>query len=169
MRACRKALDPQEAAVMSEAVAAGVSSLDGWDRAGTVLLYWPLPGEVDPRPLFGTGIRRVVLPVVAGEDLELREYSPEHMEVGAFGILEPDCRSVVVSPDEVDFAVVPGVAFDRSGRRLGRGRGFYDRLLPRLSCPKVGVAFPFQMFGTIPVDPWDVPLDAVVTPDFPCR
>ena len=66
--------------------------------------------------------------------------------------------------EKVDMIVVPGVAFDRKRNRMGRGRGFYDRLLKSTpNAVKVGVAFDFQIFDAIPVEPFDVPMDVVIT------
>lgn len=148
---------------MSKDILTQLSSLSRFHYANTALLFWPLPGEVDLRGLIESTAKRIVLPVVVGDNLILREYSPEFMSIGKFGIHEPDERAREVSPEEIDFAVIPGVAFDRYGNRLGRGKGFYDRLLPALHCPKCGVAFSYQIFDDIPVDPWDIPMDVVVT------
>jgi 5,10-methenyltetrahydrofolate synthetase len=138
-----------------------ILSLDEWKAASTVLLYCALPGEVDLSPLFSED-KRIALPLVQGDTLVLKEYSPSALVPGFMGIMEPgpECREVL--PSEIDFAVVPGVAFDRSCLRLGRGKGYYDRLLPSLSCPLAGVAFRWQIVDSVPCDRWDVPLDLVV-------
>ena len=148
---------------MSKDILTRLSTISRFHCSNTILLFWPLPGEVDLRSLIESTTKRIVLPVVVGDNLILREYSPEFMSIGKFGIHEPDERAREVAPEEIDFAVIPGVAFDRCGNRLGRGKGFYDRLLPALHCPKCGVAFSYQIFDDIPVDPWDIPMDAVVT------
>ena len=85
------------------------------------------------------------------------------MQAGAqFGIGEPT-GTVFDRLEEIDMIVVPGVAFDRRGNRMGRGRGFYDRLLSTTpTAYKVGVAFDFQMFDAIPVEPFDMPMDKVI-------
>ncbi len=63
----------------------------------------------------------------------------------------------------VDLAVVPGMAFDKSGNRLGRGKGYYDRLLPLIGYKyKIGICFPFQFLDSIPVEPTDIPVDEVI-------
>jgi 5-formyltetrahydrofolate cyclo-ligase len=83
------------------------------------------------------------------------------MRVGAYGILEPT-GPLFTDYDSIDLAVVPGVAFTRDGVRLGRGKGYYDRLLPRIKSPKVGICFPFQILESIPTEPFDVKMDEVV-------
>lgn len=164
VRAARKALPEDELRVLSDSVMQMIRSMEEFRAAGTVLAYWPLPGEVDLRPLVMDGGRRFALPVVCGEDLVLKEYDPAQMVKGAFGIMEPGPGARTVLPEEIDFAIIPGVAFDSARMRLGRGRGYYDRLLPSIRCHKAGVAFPFQIYDAVPSDPWDVPMDSVVIP-----
>lgn len=164
VRAARKALTEDELQEMSTAVLDRILQKEEFCNAGTVLAYWPLPGEVDLRPLIIGAGRRFVLPVVCGNELVLREYNPAQMVAGAFGIMEPGPEAMTVQPDEIDFAIIPGVAFDSARMRLGRGGGYYDRLLPSLRCHKAGVAFPFQLYNTVPADPWDIPMDSVIIP-----
>jgi 5-formyltetrahydrofolate cyclo-ligase len=82
------------------------------------------------------------------------------MQPGAFGILEP--QGDAVSPAQLDLIVVPGVAFDAKNNRMGRGKGFYDRLLANLSVPTVGVAYAEQLYLAIPTQPHDIPLNHVI-------
>lgn len=84
--------------------------------------------------------------------------------VGKFGIREPNSRCEEISPDKFDLVLVPGLAFDASGNRLGRGRGFYDRILATASGIKCGVAYDFQLLEKIPVEPHDAKVDFIVTP-----
>ena len=163
IRKHRWSLNTAQIYKMSHSVSMQTVSSDLLREANTILLYWPLPGEVDLRNLISMGAKRVALPVVIGPELILREYSPEYMVIGAFNIHEPDSRAPIITPEEIDLAIIPGVAFDKKCNRLGRGKGFYDRLLPLLHCPKIGVAFDFQIYDNLPVDPWDIPMDFVVT------
>jgi 5-formyltetrahydrofolate cyclo-ligase len=94
----------------------------------------------------------------------------EELEEGTYSILEPraglrDERDREVDIGEVDLAVVPGVAFDREGGRMGHGKGYYDRLLGRArpDTPLVGLAFECQLFAEIPMDENDVPMDKIIT------
>ena len=81
---------------------------------------------------------------------------------GNYGIYEPDpARSQQVPEQQIDFIVVPGLAFDRLGGRLGRGAGYYDRLLSRTSAFKAGFAFVEQLVQTVPMEPFDVKMDCV--------
>ena len=132
--------------------------------AQTVLLYWSMPEEVDTHALIRkwSERKRIVLPRVCGEELELRLYDPERMVPGYRGILEPAEDALPVPDAEIDLAIVPGLAFDRAGHRLGRGKGYYDRLLPRLHCPKLGLAFPCQVLDEVPIEAHDVALDGII-------
>jgi len=155
-------------ASMSEAVVDSVVFGGQWSVATTLLLYYPLPDEVDVRPLIHQAWQAghlVLLPVVEGDMLQLRLYQGEEsLRVGAYNIMEP------VGPlfppekyDQIQLAIVPGMAFDASGHRLGRGKGYYDRLLPLLtSAYKIGVCYPFQFLGVVPSQEHDVPMNEVV-------
>lgn len=140
-----------------------------WQQSQTVLLYAALPDEVSLQLLvddaMGSG-KRVILPVVKGDTLELRVYDPLHCEVkGKYQILEPTDQCPLLSDlSDIDLAIIPGRAFTRRGHRLGRGKGYYDRLLtdPALHCPLWGVGFTCQLVRFIPVDEWDVKLNKVI-------
>ena len=133
----------------------------------TILAYWPLPDEVDIRPLLDQLVaegKTVLLPKVTGpETMELRRYtSSADLAEGAFHIMEP-VGEPFTDYAQIDVALVPGMAFDAAGHRLGRGKGYYDRFLaPRPHIYKIGVCFPFQRVGTVPVDDHDVMMDVVL-------
>ena len=134
-------------------------------EAKTIVAYCSLPDEVNTRDFINrwAGKKEIVLPVVKGESLELRRYSPEEELIkGAFGISEPT-GTVVTDYFQIDLAIVPGMAFDKEGNRLGRGKGFYDRLLPHLTAYKVGICFPFQLVESVPTEATDVRMNAVIT------
>ena len=142
---------------------------DAFRNARTVLLYASLPDEVPTGSVLArwSSSRQLVLPLVEGETLRLKRYSPEGVRPGYQGILEPLESCPEVAPGEIDLAIVPARAYTREGARLGRGKGYYDRLLPLLDkAVKVGAAFPFQMVESLPVEEWDVRLDAVYSLSF---
>jgi 5-formyltetrahydrofolate cyclo-ligase len=156
---------PETLRSCSEAVWAQIEVLPEFRRARTVAAYWSLPDEVYSHGFVEKWAmeKRILLPVMCGEEeLELREYLPGCTMNGArFCILEPE--GMVVAPSEVDLIVVPGVAFDRNNHRLGRGKGYYDRLLVRTKAFKVGVCFRFQLLDEIPVDGHDIRMDRVIS------
>ena len=132
-----------------------------------LMAYWPLNDEVDVRQLLDVLVAQgvtVLLPRVVSETaMELRCYTGRtDLAVGAFGIMEP-VGEVFVDYAAIDIALVPGMAFDAQGRRLGRGRGYYDRFLATLpSIYKIGVCFDFQKVEEVPSDEHDVAVDSVV-------
>lgn len=139
-----------------------------WQKAGCVLLYAALQDEVNLCLLLKDAEKngkRVYLPVVAGNEMKLKLYESKYgLRRGEFNILEPAADAHELEcMDELDLAIIPGRAFTADGMRLGRGRGYYDRILPSISCAKWGVAFGSQLVAELPSDPWDVRLDRVVT------
>ena len=131
-----------------------------------VLLYHSLPDEVCTHSLLDTLLKMgktVLLPTIVGDDLELHEYIGSHAVTAsvAYGIQE-STGAQFTDYQQIDLAVVPGMAFTPSGNRLGRGKGFYDRLLPKLQCPLIGLAFPFQMVDSIPCESHDVKMTKVI-------
>jgi len=136
--------------------------LELFQQAKTVGIYMPLPDEVDITPLFQCLEKIFYIPAFddAIGSYRLAEYTP-NFKKGKFGIPEP--KRPVFAPADLDLIIVPGIAFDRAGRRLGRGGGFYDRLLPQYRAIKVGVCFEFQCMGPLPVEPHDCSVDRIVT------
>lgn len=132
--------------------------------------YWPLPGEIDPRPLMAALAARgarLALPVIIapGSPLVFREWKAgDKLEPRAFGLMEPGESAPELVPD---ILLVPLLAIDPDGNRLGFGRGYYDRTLAGLRAGgapvAVGLAYEAQMVAAVPVDEFDQPLDWVVT------
>ena len=150
----------------SETIMAMVEAHPFFQAADTVLLYHSLPDEVCTHEFVRrwSERKRVLLPVVVGNDLELCRYTgPDSMRIGAYGIEEP-VGEPFTAYAEIGFVLVPGVAFDVQGNRLGRGKGYYDRLLPRLtSAFRAGVCFPYQLFPSLPTEAFDIRMHEVLT------
>lgn len=164
VRIRRRALAPSEIEIRSERVLTRLCELSCWRQAKTILLYHSLPAEVSTLPLFEErdNGKKLLLPVVRGEELELRIFENEAtLQSGSFGVLEPQGKTFA-DFDAIDLAIIPGVAFDRNGHRLGYGKGYYDRLLPRLQACRIGLCFDFQLYDEIPHDPHDVRMDCIV-------
>ena len=135
--------------------------------ARVVLLYWSMDDEVYTHDyvLKWAASKKILLPCVKGDFLELREFrGMESLHPGeGFGILEP-VGELFTDYASIDAIVVPGVAFDLNGNRLGRGRGYYDRILKQTdAAAKIGICFDFQLLPDVPVDALDVPMDLVVS------
>lgn len=142
-----------------------------WKNAGTILFYAPIRHEVDIWPLVSVSLqegRRACLPRYLPQkdvyEAALITNMDKDLATGRYGIREPapHCRALPLN--RLDFILVPGVAFDPSGCRLGRGRGYYDRLLSATRGIRCGVAFEQQIRSKIPVEPHDIHVDYVATP-----
>ncbi len=134
--------------------------------AGHVALYVPLDGEPDPAHLAEIALRAgkgVYYPRVTAEGLEFVAADPRTFRAGPLGVPEPSAGPRL-PPDGGLFFVVPGLAFDLGGTRLGRGGGHYDRALAaRPGAARFGLAFEFQVLPRLPRAPWDVPMNGVAT------
>jgi 5-formyltetrahydrofolate cyclo-ligase len=142
-----------------------------WKNAGSVLFFAPLPDELDLWPLLEEAL-------AAGKIAALPRFNPaaknyvacrvqnlrSEIAPGEFGIREPAARCAGIPLDRLDLILVPGVAFDWHGHRLGRGKGFYDRLLAGTRGVKCGIAFDEQMVNEVPTGPSDVRMNFMMTP-----
>jgi 5-formyltetrahydrofolate cyclo-ligase len=158
----------------SEAIGRLVTGLKEYAEASTISWFVGVKSEVMTLPMVADALaarRRVALPWVAPDELKLALVgSLEEVEPAPFGLLEPkealrQDQARAVPPADVDFFVVPGVAFDRHGGRLGHGRGYYDRLLAhaRPDATLAGLCFEVQLVDEVPMSGHDVRLDYVVT------
>ncbi len=170
-RALRCALDPETCITHAHSAATHLLSLDELLEARVVLAYAANAEELDPSPALALlrehgatiALPRVESPGVLG----LHEVCvSDPLVEGAFGIGEPCEDAPRVAPAKIDAVIVPGIAFDESGRRLGYGGGYYDRLLPSLkpSALRIGFAYDEQVFEAIPVAEHDEHMHVVVTP-----
>ena len=158
----------QEQHFLAEEILGRVEQSEAFRRARVVLAYYSLSDELFTHDFVQRWAdkKTILLPKVVGDDLTLHRYTNAmSMSEGAFGIMEP-CTPEFTDYAAVDMVIVPGVAFDRLGNRLGRGRGYYDRLfasrLPH-NIYKVGVCYPFQLVESVPTEPCDVQMDEIVT------
>lgn len=168
LQAVRASLPAERAAAAAESVARRVLALPAVAAAERVGLYAALPDELPTGPLL-EALRQLRKPTLfprCGRDGRL-EFAPaahfEDLRAGRYGVAEPVAAAVALS--DRDCVVVPGVAFDRHGGRLGRGRAWYDRTFPAASPTPtlVGVGYAFQCVDAVPVTAEDRRLDAVVT------
>lgn len=154
----------EEKSILSQIVMDRLENSPEFQQAHTILLFWSLPDEVDTHELIlrhAEG-KTILLPVVIGDDTEIRRFrGMEYMKKGAFNIDEPEGEAVV-DYSAIDLVVVPGMAFDREGNRLGRGKGYYDRLLKKIDAPTIAICFPCQVVDHVPHEEWDVRIDAII-------
>ena len=145
-----------------------ILGLAEWQQASSLLLFAPLPGEPDVTGLLAHhGKKSFLFPRISGDSLQLFRWRPESSWItGPFGVQEPDPASwEETSPDQIDLALIPGLAFDCFGGRLGRGKGYYDRLLgdPSFRGLKAGICHEERILPSIPMEPHDVPMDLILT------
>jgi 5-formyltetrahydrofolate cyclo-ligase len=171
MRGIRRVLPQEAAAARSRAVCARVLALPELAAARVIVGYVALRKEADPAAVLDaaraahqiTGLVRVL----PDSQLALLRCDPGVALVeNEWGILEPPDDAPVIPDDSVDVILVPALAADADGNRIGSGRGYYDRLLPRLPRAfKVALVYDFQLLAEAPVLPHDAPVDCVVTDD----
>jgi 5-formyltetrahydrofolate cyclo-ligase len=133
-------------------------------QAHTILAYTSFRQEPDLTPLFQQCNKRWGLPRCLDKSLIWHEWSAARpLHSGTYGILEPDADAPPIDLETVDLILVPCVAIDSQGYRLGYGGGFYDRFLPICPKPTLGILFDFARLPQLPIDPWDQPLSGFCT------
>lgn len=167
IRQAKGRFSTEELAFLSSKTTEKVLNDDDVKKSQVILLYSSLPDEVSTAELINTLYhegKNILLPSVVGDDIELHEYcGKESMIVGAFGIMEPTGR-LFSDYNKINVAVIPGMAFDLQGNRLGRGKGYYDRFLPKIpNAKKIGLCYPFQIVESVPVEAHDIPMDKVIS------
>jgi 5-formyltetrahydrofolate cyclo-ligase len=165
--AARDGLLPAQRTAKSREIEERLFSLSEFKSARMVLFFASFRSEVDTGPMIRRALtfgKRVVLPKVQGRELALYEIADWDKDVapGAWGIPEPREKRPV-SLDEIDLVLVPGVAFDGQGNRLGYGAGFYDKLLNAFTKTTVALAFEEQIISQVPAEPHDIPIKKIVT------
>ncbi len=172
MRAELKLITTGQRAAASAQACALLQAQTVWKEAESILFYAPMPGELDVWPLLVEALRvgkTTALPRFQAEtgDYTVRVLADAlaDVQVGAFGIREPVARCAALSPvKKLDLLLIPGLAFDLNGHRLGRGKGYYDQLLATVRGTRIGVAFDQQIVSGVPVEPHDVRLNGLLTP-----
>lgn len=169
----RDALPATERVARSQAATQRLLAHPAYRRARTLLIFVAFRSEIETQPLIQAALtagKVVAVPKVERQPkglLPCRLHAfPGPLRAGAYGILEPgDDQTEPVPPGDLDLVVVPGLAFDRQGRRLGYGGGYYDRLLagPAAAALAVGFCFEEQVLSSVPADPHDRPMNLIIT------
>ena len=168
VRRAERALEDDYLVQSGEAVVRRLLTMPEYREAGTVFCFVGTGREIDTRPLLSDALARgktLCVPLCSGDGvMELRRLCRlEALAPGAYGIPEPPADSVRISPDAVDLAVIPCLACSRSGARLGRGGGYYDRFLASYRAPAVLVCRERLVRQELPVEPHDLPVPLVLT------
>lgn len=164
-RQLRDMLSPQQVEHASQTVCQNLLAWSPLVHAQTVLAYLPFRNEIDLRPLFDRLAHiRWLVPRVDGKRLSLHPYVPDRLTLHRYGMWEPSAELPAVAPGEVDLVLVPGIAFDRRGYRLGFGGGYYDRFLPTCPALRAGITYEFALLDELPVQEHDQRVQWVITP-----
>jgi len=166
-----KTMPPEQRRADSKALCARLAEQPFFQSAKAVLFFAPLPNEADIWPLLEQALamdKVVALPCFDADRQVYRSRRIKNLRVeivsGRFGIREPVAACVEIPLADLDLVLVPGVAFDLAGNRLGRGKGFYDRLLQDFEGTKCGIALEEQVVERVPAEKNDVRMDLILTP-----
>ncbi|PIR20196.1 MAG: 5-formyltetrahydrofolate cyclo-ligase [Deltaproteobacteria bacterium CG11_big_fil_rev_8_21_14_0_20_47_16] len=163
----RRGVLPEQRQLASQAVADCLTQLPEYQTGHNIALFSATPDEIDLSPFWEccrSDGKQCFFPHVTGQDMAFYQVlQPAELTRGAFGILEPSVKAPRLNPGRCDLIIVPGVAFDRQGGRLGLGKGFYDRYLPQVSGCRVGVCVDECLIDQVPCEPHDVRMHMVVT------
>lgn len=161
-RALREQMAPEACLQASLAICETIRHLPAYQEARVIAVYHPMNREVDLRSL-ADSTKRLVYPRLLDRKAKTMEFAPVFRAFvpGVFGLMEPD--GAAVAKERIDLILVPGLAFDGEGRRIGYGAGYYDSYLNDYRGVIVGVAYEQQLSPSIPADPWDVSMHWIVT------
>lgn len=164
IKALKKQHTKEQLLEQSVAILSKLENDDDFKKARIVMIYSALPDEVQTQAFLEKWRHRkkIILPTVVGDDIIPVELAADTtFAVGDFNILEPQNEPYTGG---YDLIVVPGVAFDRNGNRIGRGRGYYDRFLCKhLNVRRIGICFDFQLVDEVPTEPNDIKMDKVIS------
>lgn len=148
----------------SEQIRHKIEELPEFKQAKTILLYYSLPDEVDTSSFLELWKqeKELLLPVVKGQELIICKYQSGNLKKGSYGILEPQGEEIS-DLSIIDLIIIPGIAFDKKRNRLGRGKGYYDKLLSRTTAYKIGICYNCQIIDQLPIEEHDIPMDHIIT------
>lgn len=152
--------------IQAEKVFAKIEKMPEFLTAQTILMYWSMPDELSTHAFIRKWSKHktILLPVVKGHYLTVKLFSAEsELKENEIKVMEPTQKDEYLK--KIELAIVPGVAFDRRKRRLGRGKGYYDRFLKHKGIQKWGVGFDCQLYEIIPSAAFDVTMDRIITPE----
>ncbi|OCQ89658.1 5-formyltetrahydrofolate cyclo-ligase [Nostoc sp. MBR 210] len=163
----RQLMSVEEWREKSDRICTMLQTLIHYDEAKTILAYFSFRQEPDLSPLFANTKYQWGFPRCVGNSLSWYVWQPgDSLQINSYGISEPHPDAPTIDPSEIDLILVPSVACDRQGYRLGYGGGYYDRLLSSpewANKPTVGIVFDFAYLQQLPSAPWDKPLKTVVS------
>ena len=164
VKALKELMDDSERMSAAEEVFSRLEKTAAFMLADRILMYHSLPDELSTHLFLKKWHTRkhFYLPRVNGVSLDILPYDESRLELGSFHIEEPTGDNVA-NPDDIELVIVPAIAYDRKGNRVGRGKGFYDRLLSTTKATKIGVGYEFQLVDEVPAEDHDVAVDMIIT------
>ena len=168
LRAASRLLTAEERERWSVRIVEQLEQHPRWQAARRVGLYRALPDEPELSPLMARSGKELYLPrVVSDTELVYLPYSPgmELERSRHFGLEEPELEGAQpIAPEELELLIIPALAFDREGYRLGRGKGYYDRYLSRTGAYRIGVSYGIERVDRLPREDWDLPMNELIYP-----
>ena len=167
IKALKSDLNDNERKIKSEAVMKKLECSSRFKNAKTVFIFWSMHDEIDARDLIlrWADKKTFILPAINGDELHLKKFTGAHQLVSGdlYSIPEPDGEPFD-DYKSIQLAIIPGVAFDSHNNRMGRGKGYYDKILSKLKgrADLIGICYDFQMVEEVPVEPHDVKMDGVI-------
>ena len=161
----RASLDESLRLRASQDIYGHIENWDVFQEANVILTYMPMQNEVDLTPLLESRPHKkwAIPRILPGNQMVFQIYDPSKLILHDYGMWEPAPDSPVVPPDEIDLALVPGLAFDIQGWRLGFGGGFYDRFLCDYARVTLGIAYQTLFLDHVPCGEYDIPMKFIVT------
>ncbi len=164
----RLSLNHKDVWIRSEEIKRSLIKLKSFQEARSIALYYPTKNEVGTQGIFkiakelGKGI---YFPLVDGSSLEFRKINDlAGLKIGSFGVPEPSHCPPGVEIEDIDLIIIPGIAFDSFGIRIGYGKGYYDRAISKIDIKKrIGLAYDFQVVESIPIERYDERVGLIVT------
>ncbi len=164
IRYLKKSLTDDWKQAQAKAVFAKIEMLPEFKAAETILIYWATPDELPTQAFISAWCaeKQIFLPSIKGEKMVLKRYNHDGKLVQkSLGIWEPNLSESY--DGKIDLVIVPGIAFDHTKNRLGRGKGYYDRFFKKYKPLKIGVGFDFQLLDSVPVAKHDIKMDKIIT------
>lgn len=166
----RKSLPKKEVEEKSKKILLKLVSLKEYKEAKTILFYHPIDNEVNPTALIKKELKNskktVALLRICGKTNRMHIHKItdlKDLKTGKFSIKEPQAHHPVIARRDLDILIIPGIAFDKSGNRIGYGLGYFDKLLKSLKCTNIALAYDFQIVENVPVEKHDQKVDIVIT------
>ncbi|MFO7810806.1 MAG: 5-formyltetrahydrofolate cyclo-ligase [Candidatus Delongbacteria bacterium] len=167
MKKIKKALTGEQRKKKSASVMGKIEQHPAFRRAEKIFIFWSMDDEVDTRDfvLKWSHRKKFILPAINGDELHLKEFTGVHKLIfgDIYAIPEPEGKPFK-DYEEIELALIPGVAFDRENNRMGRGKAYYDRILCKIKdkAKLIGVCYDFQIVDKVPVEPHDIKMDKII-------